>query len=141
MVALTYYAHREKLKDVGRAGELEHMNREAVRIANEIAREGGALVAGNICNTWSYNPDDPVVSGVVVRSQYEEQLEWAVEEGIDFVIAETYDHVGEALIGVEVCRELGLPVMVTFASVQNETTYDGYDYVAPCSARIRQAST
>src|SRR6059036_1869239 len=52
MVALTYYAHREKLKDVGRAGELEPMNRAAVRIANEIAREGGALVAGNICNTW-----------------------------------------------------------------------------------------
>ena len=141
MVALTYYAHREKLKDVGRAGELEHMNREAVRIANEIAREGGALVAGNICNTWSYNPDDPVVSGVVVRSQYEEQLGWAVEEGIDFVIAETYDHVGEALIGVEVCRELGLPVMVTFASVQNETTYDGYDYVEACRILAEHGAT
>src|SRR5690242_2584771 len=58
MVALTYYAHREKLKDVGRDGELEAMNRAAVGIANEIAREGGALVAGNICNTWSYDPAD-----------------------------------------------------------------------------------
>jgi betaine-homocysteine S-methyltransferase len=132
MVALTYYAHREKLKDVGRAGELERMNREAVRIANEIAREGGALVAGNICNTWSYDPNDPAVSGAVVRAQYEEQLGWAVEEGIDFVIAETFDHVGEALIGLEVCKELGLPVMVTFASVQAATTYDGYEYVDAC---------
>src|SRR6185436_8984587 len=51
---------------------------------------------------------------------------------IDFVVAETYDHVGEALIGVEVCRELGLPVLVTFASVQPATTYDGYDYVEAC---------
>jgi betaine-homocysteine S-methyltransferase len=132
MVALTYYAHREKLRDVGRAGELERMNREAVRIANEVAREGGALVAGNICNTWSYDPGDPVGSGAVVRAQYEEQLGWAVEEGIDFVIAETYDHVGEALIGVDVCKQLGLPVMVTFASVQPATTYDGYDYVDAC---------
>jgi betaine-homocysteine S-methyltransferase len=132
MVALTYYAHREKLKDVGRAGDLEELNRAAVRIANEIAREGDALVAGNICNTWSYDPEDPVVSGLVVRAQYEEQLGWAVEEGIDFVVAETFDHVGEALIAVEVCKELGLPAMVTFASVQPTVTYDGYDYVDAC---------
>jgi len=33
MVALTYYAHREKLRDVGREGDLEAMNRQAVRIA------------------------------------------------------------------------------------------------------------
>jgi betaine-homocysteine S-methyltransferase len=56
MVALTYYAHRDKLAAVGRADDLEAMNRQAVRIANEIADEGGALVAGNICNTWAYDP-------------------------------------------------------------------------------------
>ena len=132
MVALTYYAHREKLRDVGRAGELEQMNRQAVRIANEIAREGGALVAGNICNTWSYDPDDPEASGTVVRGQYEEQLGWAVEEGVDFVVAETYDYLGEALIGLDVCQQFGLPAVVTFASVQPTTTYDGYDYVDAC---------
>lgn len=129
MVALTYYAHREKLRDVGRDGQLEELNRQAVRIANEIAAEGGALVAGNICNTWSYDPADPERSGAVVREQYREQLGWAKEEGIDFVIAETNDFVGEALIGLEVCQELGLPSMVTFASVQPSATYDGYDYV------------
>src|ERR1700752_4806676 len=46
MVAFTYYAHREKLRDVGREGDLEAMNRAAVRIAREVAREGDALVAG-----------------------------------------------------------------------------------------------
>src|SRR3954452_894004 len=132
IVALTYYAHREKLKDVGRDGDLEQLNRQAVRIANEIAAQGGALVAGNICNTWSYDPADPKVSGEVVREQYREQLTWAVEEGIDFVIAETNDFVGEALIGLEVCQELGLPAMVTFASVKDATNYDGYDYVEAC---------
>jgi betaine-homocysteine S-methyltransferase len=132
MVALTYYAHRDKLKAVGRGDDLEEMNRRAVRIANEIAAEGGALVAGNICNTWSYDPKEPVASGAVVRAQYEEQLGWAVEEGVDFVIAETNDYLGEALIGLQVCQELGLPAMVTFASVQASTTYDGYDYVEAC---------
>jgi betaine-homocysteine S-methyltransferase len=132
MVALTYYAHREKLKDVGRDGQLEELNRQAVRIANEIAAEGGALVAGNICNTWSYDPADPVKSGAVVREQYLEQLTWAVDEGVDFVIAETNDFVGEALIGLEVCQELNLPAVVTFASVQPDKTYDGYDYIDAC---------
>jgi betaine-homocysteine S-methyltransferase len=141
MVALTYYAHREKLRDVGRADDLEEMNRQAVRIANEVAAEGGALVAGNICNTWSYDPRDPVASGKVVRAQYEEQLGWAVEEGIDFVIAETNDYVGEALIGLEVCQELGLPAMVTFASVQPTDTYDGYDYVEACKILADHGAT
>jgi betaine-homocysteine S-methyltransferase len=132
MVALTYYAHREKLRDVGRDGDLEQLNRQAVRIANEIAAEGGALVAGNICNTWCYDPADPKASGEVVREQYREQLGWAKEEGVDFVISETNDYLGEALIGLEVCLELGLPAMVTFASVQPDTTFDGADYVEAC---------
>jgi betaine-homocysteine S-methyltransferase len=108
------------------------MNRQAVRIANEVAAEGGALVAGNICNTWSYDPTDPERTGDIVRAQYREQLGWAVEEGIDFVISETNDFLGEALIGLEVCQELGLPAMVTLASVQESTTFDGYGYVDAC---------
>lgn len=132
MVALTYYAHREKLKDVGRENDLEAMNRQAVRLANEVAQEGNALVAGNICNTWAYDPQNPLESGRIVRAQYEEQLTWAVEEGINFVIAETNDYLGEALIGLEVIKELKLPAMVTLATVQAEQTRDGYDYVEAC---------
>src|SRR5262249_61654506 len=38
MVALTYYAHREKLRQGGREPDLEAMNRQAGRLG----REGGA---------------------------------------------------------------------------------------------------
>jgi betaine-homocysteine S-methyltransferase len=132
MVALTYYAHREKLRILGREADLEQMNRTAVRIANQVAREGGALVAANISNTWSYDPEDARRTGAIVRAQYEEQLGWAVDEGVDFVIAETNDYLGEALIGLEVCHQIGLPAMVTFASVHPTHTYDGYPYVDAC---------
>lgn len=132
MVALTYYAHREKLRDVGRENDLEQMNRAAVRIANEVAREGDALVAGDICNTWAYDLNNIAESSKVVRAMYEEQLGWAVEEGIDFVIAETNDYLGEALIALQVIKELKLPAMVTLASVQKDRTRDGYDYVEAC---------
>ena len=131
MVALTYYAHRGKLRQVGRESELEAMNRQAVRLARQVAAEGGALVAGNVCNTWAYNPHDPA-SADVVRAMYAEQLGWAADEGIDFVIAETNDYLGEALIGLEVSQELGLPAMVTLATTGPARTWDGYDYVEAC---------
>lgn len=132
MVALTYYAHREKLKDVGRENDLEAMNRQAVRLAQQAAGEGDALVAGNICNTWVYDPDDPTRTGQLVRAMYREQLGWAVEEGIDMVIAETNDYLGEALIGLEVIKEFDLPAVVTLATVQPERTRDGYRYEEAC---------
>ena len=88
-------------------------------------------MAGNVCNTWAYDPADPATSATV-RAQYTEQLGWAVDEGVDFVISETNDYLGEALIALEVIQELGLPAMVTLASTQPETTRDGYDYVEAC---------
>jgi methionine synthase I (cobalamin-dependent) len=132
MVALTYYAHREKLRQLGRESQLEAMNRQAVRLARQVAAEGGALVAGNVCNTWAYDPRDPATADVV-RAMYTEQLGWAADEGIDFVIAETNDYLGEALIALEVSQELGLPAMVTLASSRPASTFDGHDYVEACT--------
>jgi betaine-homocysteine S-methyltransferase len=140
MVALTYYAHREKLRDVGREGDLEAMNRQAVRIARQVAREGGALVAGNVCNTWAYDPDDASTRDTV-RATYTEQLGWAADEGIDFVISETNDYLGEALIALEVIQGLGLPAMVTLAATQPGQTRDGYDYVEACRILAEQGAT
>jgi betaine-homocysteine S-methyltransferase len=139
MVALTYYAHRDKLRDVGREGDLEAMNRQAVRIARQVAREssagggagGGALVAGNVCNTWAYDPDD-AATFADVRAMYTEQLGWAADEGVDFVISETNDYLGEALIALEVIQDLGLPAMVTLAPTQPHRTRDGYEYADAC---------
>ena len=104
MVALTYYAHREKLKMVGREGDLEEMNRERRAHGQPGRSRRRALVAANISNTWSYDPADARRTGAIVRAQYEEQLGWAVEEGVDFVIAETNDYLGEALIGLRYAR-------------------------------------
>jgi betaine-homocysteine S-methyltransferase len=131
MVALTYYAHRDKLRQLGRESDLEAINRQAVRLAQKVAAEGGALVAGNVCNTWAYDPQDAATADVV-RAMYAEQLGWAADEGIDFVIAETNDYLGEALIALEVSQELGLPAMVTLATTGPAKTWDGYDYVEAC---------
>jgi betaine-homocysteine S-methyltransferase len=121
MVAFTYYGHREKLRMIGREEDLEPLNRQALELATEVARDGDALVAGNICNTWVYDPADPKGTGEAVREMYREQVGWAAEAGVDLVISETNDYLGEALIGLEVIKEVGLPAVVTFASTSDRT--------------------
>jgi betaine-homocysteine S-methyltransferase len=131
MVAFTYYGHEEKLRMIGREGDVEALNRQALRLARETASAGGAMLAGNICNTWAYDPADPVASGENVRRMYRDQVRWAAEEGADFILSETNDYVGEALIGLEVIREYGLPSVVTFASSEDETI-DGFSFEEAC---------
>lgn len=131
MVAFTYYGHREKLRMIGREEDLEPLNRQALRLAKDVAVEGNALVAGNICNTWVYDPEAPDRSGEIVHEMYREQVGWAVEEGADFIISETNDYLGEALIGLDVIQEFGLPSLVSFAS-SNDRTIDGYEFAEAC---------
>ncbi len=127
MVAFTYYGHREKLRMIGREDDLEPLNRQALRLAKEVADEDDALVAGNICNTWVFDPEAPESSGRLVREMYREQVAWAVEEGADLIISETNDYLGEAMIGLEVIQEFGLPALVAFAST-SDRTIDGYEF-------------
>jgi betaine-homocysteine S-methyltransferase len=131
VVALTYYGHREKLKAIGRENDLEALNRTALRIANDVAVGSDALVAGDICNTWAYDADNKGESSKVVRKQYMEQVQWATEEGIDFLLAETIEYVGEALIAVEVAKEFKIPVVLNFAPI-HEKSKDGYDWIEAC---------
>jgi betaine-homocysteine S-methyltransferase len=133
MVAFTYYGHREKLRMIGREDDLEPLNRNALRIARAVAAEGDALLAGNICNTWAYDPANPERTGAIVRGMYEEQVTWAVEEGADLVISETNDFLAEALIGTAVIKEAGLPAVVTFAA-SSDSTEDNVDLVDACRA-------
>ena len=122
--ALTYYAHREKMRLIGREDELEPMNRQALRIAKDVAAETGALVAGNICNTNIYEPDD-AAGQAKIRDLYAEQVEWIVDEGVDFVIAETFPWQGEAELALDAIKQSGLPAVVTYAIHLDGLTREG----------------
>src|SRR5918912_1698959 len=52
--AFTYYGHREKLRLIGKEHLLEPLNRGALDIAARVARDTGALLAGDVCNTHLY---------------------------------------------------------------------------------------
>jgi betaine-homocysteine S-methyltransferase len=110
---MTFYASDDKLATVGLAGKVDEINRNAVRIAREVAAESDALVAGNLSLTWAYDPND-VASADHVRGLFDRQLEDQLDAGPpDFWIGETFSYTGEALLFVERAKATGLPVMST----------------------------
>ena len=119
--AFTYYAHREKLRQLGKEELLEQMNREALRIAKEVAQETNTLLAGNICNTNAYIEGD-ADSPKIVRAMFDEQLEWAIDAGVDFIIAETFEFSGEAMIALEAIKKTNLPSVVTLVIYRKGVT-------------------
>ncbi|MBA2474576.1 MAG: homocysteine S-methyltransferase family protein [Actinobacteria bacterium] len=128
--AFTYYLHREKMRIVGKEHLLEAINRKALEVAKEVAAESDALFAGDICNTNVFAGDTE--SRAAVRAMFEEQVEWAVAAGVDFVIAETFSWGEEALIALEVIKDAGLPAVVTLAIHQEPETREGWTPEEAC---------
>ncbi len=135
--AFTYYAHREKLRLIGKEDALEEMNRQAIRIAKEVAAESDSLVAADICNTNAFVAGDPATHGPV-RAMFEEQVGWAADAGVDFVVAETFSDFGEARLALEMIRESKLPAVVTMAIHREPVTRDGLT-PEDCCKRLEDA--
>ena len=131
MLAFTYYAHREKLRLIGKEGALEEMNRTAIRLARTVARERDALVAGNVCNSNVYVDGEPE-SARTVRAMFDEQVGWAVDEGVDFIVAETIPYVSEALLALEAINEAGLHAVINLAIFREPLTREGLTPAEAC---------
>jgi betaine-homocysteine S-methyltransferase len=128
--AFTYYAHREKLRIIGKEDLLEPLNRQALQIARGVARETGTLLAGDLSNTNVFVDDD--ASAKTVRAMFEEQVAWSMDAGVDFFIAETFSYGGEALIALDVIKQAGLPSVVTLSVHTPGTVREGWSPVETC---------
>jgi len=106
------------------------MNRAALAIAGEVARETRTLLAGNICNTNVFVDDRE--TRMAVRAMFAEQVALALEAEVDFVIAETFIWVEEALLALEVIKDGGGPAVVTLAILRNGTTGEGWQPEEAC---------
>ncbi len=137
MLAFTYYAHREKLRVIGKEDVLEEINRTALRIARDAASGSDALVAGNVCNSNIIVHGD-AESARIVRAMFDEQVGWAVDEGVDFIVAETISYVSEALLALEAIKAAGLPAVINLAVHQNPRTREDLS-LADAAKRLEDA--
>merc|ERR1712183_1064918 len=96
MQAFTFYASEDKLMNRGiKAGQMigvEAINREAAKLAREVAEEGGALTLGGISQTPSYLAGK---GKEAVQAVFKKQIDVFVEEGLDFVLCEYFEHMEE----------------------------------------------
>jgi len=124
-LAFTYYGHRKKLSVIGRTDILEKMNREALKIAKEVADETGTLSAGNICNTTLFQADKPE-TWKECEQIFKEQIEWIVESGVDFIVGETFTELGEAKLAMECINKYGkgIPAVMMFNPTGREVSRD-----------------
>jgi len=103
---------------------------QLINRSEEAAADYGALVAGNLSNTWEYDPEVSN-SAKAVRAIFDEQVGWAVQENADFVIAETFSHLGEARLALKSIQAGGLPAVITFSPATGASC-DGYEWEDAC---------
>jgi len=133
VLAFTYYGHRKKLRVIDREDILEKMNREALRIAKEVADANECLFAGNICNTTVFQADSPETV-LEAEGIFKEQIEWAVDAGVDFIVGETFSELGEAKLALECIKKYGkgVPAVMMLHTTAQDVTCDGVNWADAC---------
>ncbi len=132
---LTFYASEDKLRTAGRAHEVEDINRAAVKVAKKAVGDD-ALVAGVITLTPTFEPDDPD-SYHRVREIFDQQVALQKEEGVEFIIGETFLNLKEALIALEAINAAGLVAMITM-NFNGSGSPDGFS-PEDCAKRLTEA--
>ena len=133
--AFTYNGHREKMRVIGKEELLESLNRAALQIAKEVATsplgDEENLMAGNISNSNIWKQDDKK-SQLEVEKMFREMVAWAVDEGADMLIGETFYYAEEAYTALKVMKETGLPSVITIAPYGENIMRDGISILDTC---------
>ena len=70
---------------------------------------------------------------------FDEMVGWAVEEGAEMIIGETFYYAGEAFEALEAIKATGLPAVVTIAPMAENRMMDGIEIVETCRSWRRGA--
>ena len=132
--AFTYYGHREKLRIIGKEHLLESLQKNALDIAKEVSKEFKDLdlmICGDVANTNIYDPNDKSTLKEC-QKMYEEQILWAKEAGVEFIVAETISWVEEMKIALKAIKAEGLTAVTNYAIPRSDLTRDGYTPLEAC---------
>ncbi|PPR47696.1 MAG: Bifunctional homocysteine S-methyltransferase/5,10-methylenetetrahydrofolate reductase [Alphaproteobacteria bacterium MarineAlpha5_Bin9] len=126
--AFTYYGHREKLRIIGKENLLEPLQKNALKIANDVVSEFPDLdlmVCGDVANTNIFDPKDKN-SFKECQKMFEEQITWAKEAKVDFIVAETISWLDEMKIALKAIKDEGFIAVANFAIPRGDKTRDGF---------------
>lgn len=141
MQAFTFYASDDKLSNRGNEAEGKHtgsgINKAACDLVKAVAQERdgeAALTAGGVSQCPSY------LSGkgkAAVQEEFRKQCNVFVNNGMDFIICEYYEHVEEIEWAIEVAKETKLPVAASMC-IGPEGDLHGVS-AADCGVRMAKA--
>ena len=144
MCTPTWRASHER---VHRAGVNPGINADAVRFMKELRETSGmdhaAVRIGGLmgCKNDSYKPEE-ALSAAAAEQFHAWQISELVEAGVDFLIAETLPHIGEAAGIAKAMQKTGVPYIISFVIDRNGRVLDDtalYDAVDGIDAATRQA--
>ena len=111
--ALTFFGTRGKLERAGYGKQTESINHAAVRIAREVAGER-ALVAGSVSRTQLIEREGMGALSIA-KDHLGEQIRFLKDAGVDFLILETFFHLAEMRVALELAAESGLRAVATMS--------------------------
>ena len=120
----TFGANRIALRPYGLSEKVVEINRQAVRIAREIAGDA-VYVAGAVGPCIRPDQIMPDEHTGEVEEAFYEQIGALVAEGIDLVVLETFTHLKEIRLAAQAAKRLGAPVLASFVLNDREETAVG----------------
>jgi len=129
----TFGGTRPRLDMHGLGDRVHKLNKEAARLAREVADEHGILVAGDLGPTGELLAPLGTMDAAEAQAIFEEQLAGLRDGGIDVVLIETMSDLAEVEAAVAAARAVvpDLPIIATLSFDTNLHTMMG---VRPASA-------
>ena len=121
----SFAANSLRLGAIGLGHKVAQINREAARLAREVAGET-ILVAGSVGPLVRSRGEESELSGQVKREVFDEQMSALATGGVDLFLLETFAELAELELALEVANEIGLPAIAQFALLEGGSTRDGF---------------
>jgi len=137
----TFGANPIKLKGEGIEGQMETLNRQAVKLARQACPEG-KFVAGDIGPTGKMLPPIGDCTYEEMQEAFHSQAKVLIERGVDLLVIETMYSLQEAVGAVHGVRDAGDIILI--ASMTFNKTELGYftlmgETVGQCASALEQA--
>src|SRR5210317_1703527 len=95
----------------------------------EFQHAGSDVVEAFTYNVWK---EDDKAAQLEVEKMFSEMIGWAVDEGADMLIGETFYYAEEAFKALEVMKKSGLPTVLTISPMGENKMRDGMSVVDTC---------